>query len=190
MLYDCGLDQCVCVCVCVCVPCLPVNISPGWRSGGFSFCFPEGIIFLCHFFPYLLTGPPSSELLSYPGTVPSLNSNSCYVYEVCAFVQYASIWPARRCAMYKCSDLNYRLCCVTNTLRSLCVRIREGWSVWMFLVLQYHTPEPSRTGWTFLNTVMSRLKAGLIPVDADTRARLLFKPGISTCVNTKTRLMC
>ena len=37
---------------------------------------------------------------------------------------------------------------------------------------------------------MSRIKALLIPVEADVRARLLFKPGISMCVNTETRLMC
>ena len=37
---------------------------------------------------------------------------------------------------------------------------------------------------------MLRIKAGLIAVEPDVRARLLFKPGISLCVNTKTRLMC
>ena len=52
-----------------------------------------------------------------------------------------------------------------------------------------------------LLTVMSHIKAGLIPVEADVRARLLFTTGYyanqdsmqtrySMCVNIKTRLMC
>ena len=43
---------------------------------------------------------------------------------------------------------------------------------------------------------MSRIKAGIIPVKADVRARLIFTLSFysnqvfSMCVNTKTRLMC
>ena len=38
-------------------------------------------------------------------------------------------------------------------------------------------------------TVMPSIKAGRrIPVETNVRPRLLFKPGISMCVDTKTRL--